>query len=236
MSTDTPIRSRRRGMAVVAVAALAGILLGAGGSTLALWNASASRTGSISSGAEFFAAGRPGATQAAQGNRISVSVGEAEAKTLVAEGKVAVPFQTDSLSQGNLGLRYTVEGPADWGDGVFGASDTVIFPVAGAADCSVSRAPQQQPGLTSTPVDAAYSSTETPTTEFWCLVATVDRLPGEGAYANTATATAKAPDASQVTAKDQWATQVSTSVDPADEPDHQITFTYETFRPGEVTP
>lgn len=231
MSIETPSRPRRLTLAVIAGAALAGIVLGAGGSTLALWNDSASRAGSIGSGAEWFAAGQPGSTSAAPDGTAAVSVGAAEAETLLSQGSVAVPFQTDSMSQGNLGLRYTVAEPKDWGDGVFGAADTALFPVASAADCTVSAVPHDGSSLTSTPVPADYSGSETPTTEFWCLVASVEQLPGTGAYANTASATATAPDSASVTAQDRWSTRVTTSLDAADESDHEITFTYETFRP-----
>jgi hypothetical protein len=47
------------------------------------------------------------------------------------------------------------------------------------------------------------------------------------------TATAKDPSQRDVSANDTWSANVTSALDPADESDHVISFTYETFRPGE---
>ncbi|MBE8146195.1 hypothetical protein IOD13_05080 [Brevibacterium casei] len=66
---------------ILSLAAVLGILLGIGGGTLALWSDNASGTGEISSGYEYFAAGRVDDTQAAKDKKASVSLGAAEAET-----------------------------------------------------------------------------------------------------------------------------------------------------------
>lgn len=223
-----------RDTAVIGLAATIGLALGVGGVTAAYWNDEVSFAGEISSGYEYFAAGRVDATAPADSaHTASVTIGAAEAAVLVDESSIAIPMQTDSLSQGNKGLRYTVSPPTSWGSGIFGAADVSVFPVNAAADCTVDAAVPASPSLTSTPVTADYSTSTTPATEYWCLLATLDGLPDEGAYKNTATATAKDPSQRDVSATDAWNAVVTSALDPADEPNHTISFTYETFRPGE---
>lgn len=222
-----------RDTALIGLAATVGLALGAGGMTAAYWNDYVSFDGEISSGYEYFAAGRAGSPVAAGSAHTStVTVGAAEATTLVADGAIAIPLQTDSLSQGNKGLRYDVSLPSSWGDGVFSVADTAVFPVASATECTVDAAVPASPSLSSTPITADYSTTTTPTTEYWCLIATLDGLPDEGEYTNTATVTAQDPSGRSVSNTSSWSANVTTAVNPADEDDHSISFTYETFRPG----
>lgn len=237
MNPRLQIRSRGhaiRNVAVIGTAAVAGLALGASGVSLALWNDGVTFDGEIASGYEFFAAGHPGHTQPAVNGTAIVTIGASEANTLVEDGEIAIPLQTDSISQGNKGLRYEVIEP-DWGSSVFGAADVTIFPVDSAEQCTVA-APQPTGELTSTPVAAGYSTTETPVTEFWCLVAVLDDLPGQGDYRNTAEVTAEDGSGAEVSDEDSWNAGVLSPLDPDDEPDHGIQFRYDTFRPGEVTP
>lgn len=236
---------RMRSFSVVGVAAVAGIALGLGASSLALWKDSVSFDGQISSGYEYFAAGPEGGTitpasdegAPPTGNSVDVTIGAAQAATLAADGEVAVVFQTDSLSQGNKGLAYTLAPPADWGSGYFGNSDVEIYWVASPAQCDPEIDPATPPstvsGYTSTPVSADYSDTATVTTEYWCLVATLGDLPDEGTYKNTVTATGTDQADTEVSDTDDWSANVTTALDPANEDDHTITFQYGTFRPGQ---
>lgn len=235
---------RMRSAAVLSVAAVAGLALGLGGASLALWQDAAPATGSVSSGHEYFAAGLAGATTPvsdpatpATGDSVAVSVGADQAATLRDEGELAVVFQTDSLSQGNKGLQYTLAPPADWGDGIFGAAEVSLYWVASADQCAIGTDPATPPshvnGHSSTPVSADYSDTTTPTTEYWCLVATLGALPDEGEYTNEVTATGTDPSGTDVSDTDTWSADVTSAMDPADEADHEITFTYTTFRPGQ---
>lgn len=223
-----------RATATIATAALAGVALGSAGASLALWSDSASFSGEISSGYEHFAAGHVDDTVAAVAGAASVSVGAAEATTLVDTGALAVPMQIDAISQGNKGLRYEVIEPA-WGDGVFGAAEVAVFSVGAAEDCTIETIPTAGP-LASTPVASDYSDSETPVTEFWCLVATLDGLPDEGAYTNTVEVTSEDDAGNTVTDEDAWNADVASAIDPAAEADHDIIFEYETFRPEEGTP
>lgn len=232
------ITKRRRSIAAVAASALAGAALGAGGITAALWFDSAHAGGQISSGYEYFAAGivessdtpdDDSALSTADDDRdVTVTIGSDHAQELVDDGSIAIPLRTDSISQGNKGLTYTITQP-NWGDGVFGNSKPFIFSVEKARDCAVDRAPSSPPGdLTSTPVDASYSGGSEATTEYWCLVAEFDR-PKTGEYSNEATVETD----QGASDSDTWSADVTSGLDPADESDHPITFHYDTFRPGE---
>lgn len=239
-----PGSQRMRSAAVVGIAAVTGLALGLGGASLALWQDSVPFTGSIASGHEYFAAGLEGETTAASdpvapptGDSVTVSVGAVQAATLVADGELAVVLQTDSLSQGNKGLQYTLAPPADWGDGIFGAADVSIYWVASPDQCEAGTDPATPPehvtGHTSTPVTADYSDAKTPTTEYWCLVATLAQLPDAGSYTNEVTASGTDPSDTEVSDTDTWSADVTSALDPTGEPDHDLTFTYTTFRPGE---
>lgn len=223
-------RQRRRSIVVLSTAAVAGMTLGMGGSTLALWQDATGWSASATSGYEYFAAGAPGELQPATNGTVDFTVGSEDVSRLQADGQVAITMQTESISQGNKGLRYTVTEPA-WGEHFFGAASTTLFQVATPDDCRVGNTPAAPGEPTSTPVSAEYSDSEEPLVETWCLVATIDELPDEGEYSNSVTATAQDPAGTSVEATDTWHATVTSTMDPADEPDHVITFGYETFRP-----
>ena len=241
--------SRMRSVTVVAASALLGGTLGIGGASFALWEDAVSFDGQIAAGYEYFAAGRGEANSTTvadtamtgasdpgtppTGDSVAVTVGAADAQLLVEDGQLAIPLRTDSLSQGNKGLHYTLTEP-DWGEGVFGAADVFAFPVATADECTTGNAPAEPPAHTSsTPVATDYSEATTPTTEYWCLVATLDGLPNAGSYTNEVTATGTDPSGAEVSDTDRWSAEVTSPLDPTDEPDHELTFTYTSFRPGE---
>lgn len=227
--------SRMRATAIVSASAALGLLLGAGGTTWALWSDDASISGEIGTGYEYFAAGLAGATTAAVDHEATVTIGSDAAQTLLTDHEVAIPLQTDSLSQGNKGLHYTITQP-DWNTGIFGASTVGIFPIDSAAGCAVENKPAEYDrDLASTPVTSDYSTSTTNTVELWCLVAELDKDGISGEYTNTATVRANDPDDVVVTDTDEWNADVRLGLDPDDEPDHDIIFTYSTFRPG-VTP
>ncbi|MFJ6417635.1 SipW-dependent-type signal peptide-containing protein [Paeniglutamicibacter sp. NPDC091659] len=228
---------------LIASAAAATVLVGSiGGATMALWHDDESFTSQIQTGKVAFAVGAPGATLAksatASGQTLNFTFGKAEAATLLSSKAVAIPIQVDSLSQGNKGMRYSVASPTFGPDSLFGAAKTELVRVDTAADCKLAPRPQLPSPLpsgyyTRTPVSSDYSAATTPTSEFWCLTATLDKLPGAGTYTNKATVTAT-PDkgTGTVTASDQWWANVTSVADASKEPDHTIGFTFETFRPG----
>lgn len=230
-------RSRRtRNTLVVSLAALLGVALGSGGASLALWSDAEVFSGSISSGYEYFAAGHIDDTDPAAGGVASVSIGAEEAEILFEDREVAVALQADSLSQGTKGLHYRAAEPEDWGDNVFGAAEVALFQVDSAQECTPESAADSSAELSSTPVSTDYSDTEEPVTEYWCLAATLDKLPGEGSYENIGSATATAPGGATVTDSDTWEASVASDLDPGAESDHQIDFTYYTFRAEEQLP
>lgn len=228
---------------LIASAATATVLLGSiGGATMALWHAEQSFTSEIKTGKVAFAVGAPGTTLTqeanATGDKLNFSFGKAEAATLLDKLEVAIPIQVDSLSQGNKGMRYAVTPPEFGADSLFGAAKTELVKVESAANCKVSPRPALPSPLPAdyykrTPVSSDYSAGTAPKSEFWCLVATLDKAPGSGTYKNTATVTAT-PDkgTGTVTDSDQWWANVTSVANAAKEPTHTIGFAFETFRPG----
>ena len=237
MTENTISREPRRirAAAVVGTAGLLGIALGTGGASLALWSDQEEFTGEIASGYEYFAAGHLDDTEAAPSGSVSTTIGAEEAATLVENEEIAIPLQTDSLSQGNKGLTYQIAEP-DWGEGIFGAAEVTIFPVETAEECTADNTQEQPEELSSTPVSSDYSDSEELTEEHWCLTASLEGLPGEGTYQNIGTVTADDPRGEPVTDDDDWDAVVGSDLDPEDEADHAIEFSYETFRAGEQTP
>lgn len=225
-------RQRRRSIMVIGAAALAGAVLGMGGGTLALWQDTAGFSISTRTGYEYFAAGAPGATKPATNGTVEFTVGPSQAAKLKDDREIAIPMQTESVSQGNKGLRYTLTEP-NWGTHLFGAASTVLFRVDSPQECTVDNAPATSEQLTSTPVSADYSDSEEPVVENWCLVARIDTLPDEGEYSSSVTVTARDAAGTSVKATDSWHAQVTSALDPSKVPAHVITFSYETFRPSE---
>lgn len=227
----------KRKVGIISACASAGLLLGASGGSLAMWKDTETLSGAIGSGYEYFAAGRADHTTAAVDHRANVTIGKADAAKLLDDKSLAIPLQTDSLSQGNKGLSYTVDEP-EW-SGIFGAADVSLFRVAAESECAVVSAPAGPTApddLTSTPVSADYSTSTTNTVEFWCLVATLPNNGTVGDYKNTVTATAEDPAKVKVKDDDSWNAKVDLGLDPKAEADHVLTFTYETFRPGDQRP
>lgn len=224
-----------RNTGILSAAAALGLLLGVGGGSMALWSDTAHSGGEIASGYEHFAAGRVNDTHPAQDGTVAVGLGPAEAATLLEDGELAVALQTDSLSQGNRGLRYTLTPPA-WESGVFGASEVSVFRVSAASDCTVAKTPARASALASTPVSADYSDTTDDTVEYWCVTAKLKNGGEIGDYTNTATVTAEDPAGTTVDAQDSWTARIRLGLDPKQEPTHEIVFAYETFRPGGTAP
>ena len=228
---------------LIASAAAATVLVGSiGGATLALWHDEETFTSQIQTGKVSFAVGAPGATLAqsatAAGQELKFTFGKAEATTLLETKAVAIPMQVDSLSQGNKGMRYTATPPTFAAGSIFGAAKSELVRVASPAQCTVAlkpESPSTKPAgyYTRTPVSSDYSASSVPASEYWCLVATLDKAPGTGTYTNKVTVEAT-PDAggSKVADEDQWWANVTSVADATKEPDHTVGFTFETFRPG----
>src|SRR5690625_3062089 len=146
-------RQRRRSVVLIGAAALAGAALGMGGGTLALWQDTAGFSVSTRTGYEYFAAGAPGETKSATNGTVEFVVGPDEAAKLKDDREIAIAMQTESVSQGNKGLRYTLTEP-NWGTHLFGAASTLLFRVDSPQECTVENAPAESDQLTPTPVSA----------------------------------------------------------------------------------
>lgn len=225
--------SRRRTRAAVAVSAV-GVLLAAvtAGSAVALWSDSAETGEDVVTGMVAFSAGRSAASLVAAtgaGDDVSVTIGSAEATTLVDTGALALPLTVSSLAQGNRGLRYEIALPTPTPGTVLGATDLTVFPVTAPAECTTAAVPPPQPDFTSASVPATYTDTATPTEEYWCLYGTLDEPALQGTYTNIATVTAESA-MGHVSDTDSWSAGVL--ADPASEPDAHLTFSHETYRPN----
>lgn len=233
---------------LIASGAGAALVLGSlGGTTMALWHDEGSFSSQIGNGKVAFAVGSPkvpsgpltappAQAASAAGQTLTFGVGKVQAETLLRDLEVAIPIQVDSLSQGNKGLRYTVAPPNFPSGSLFSTADTQLVKVDSAADCTVDPRPELPSPLptgyyTSTPVSADYSVTGTPTSEFWCLTATLDKLPGSGTYTNKVGVTAES-SGGPVSDNDQWWANVTGSTDASKEPTTTVGFTFQTFRPG----
>ena len=246
--------SRRRNVttAMLAAGALAlGVGFGAGGSTLARWQDGANpQLGSINWGYEYFGAGQAKTPAGVVLNPVALttptaggvvtldSAGPALATALLAssDGKAAVAFRVDSISQGNKGLKYSVVGPT-WNAGtVLANTTTTLFKVSSLAACTPTATPPSPNPQNSVPVSSAYSTVTAVTSEFWCLTVS-GTMPDVGSYSNTAGATATNQAGGQVTAtpapapaSNAWAATVTTAFLAANQNPGSVTFTYQTFR------
>lgn len=233
-----PAALTRRGRPVAALVGVAlAALLGLGvGATAALWSDREVVDARLPVGVAVFGVGAPAPTGSLSqyathdGAALTFTFGPDEARTLHAEGAVAVPVQVDSLAQGNLGLTYTVEPSVD--GGLFGRSRVTLTRVDDAQACTTDATAGSD--LTSTPWATTYTDAVTPTSEYWCLVARWAPVTGTHEDTVTASGTVDVPGLEEpvpVTGSDTWEASVADAVDPADEPEHTLTFTVTIVRP-----
>lgn len=231
--TFVPARSRRNVVLLIAAGALGTglVALAAAGVTSALWRTELTSHGAVPDAAVLFSVN--GDDASAADPTATVPLGSAEMQTLLDTRSLAVPVEVEALSQGNRGLRYTVELPTTAETDILHWADLSIFPVDDPTACTVDTdAPSELPPLTSTPVAPTYSDATTPTIEHWCLRADLGALPDEGVFTSTTTITgthALGDIVETVPAQ----IDVTTAFTVADEPTHRISFTYETFRAGD---
>lgn len=244
--TPRHTQKRARTALTLSIAAVLGLALGAAGTaTFALWSDQNTLTGSVQTGYEYFAAGLADTTlqtpSPTQPHTVNIPSGwEVDAATeLMQNQSVAVVFETQSLSQGNKGLSYTVNEPADWGDGIFADADVFLYWVPTPADCDVAVAKPATPdtveGFNSQPVSSEYSEDTAVVTEYWCLLATYIPPTAAGHYNNTATVTGRGVNDEVLTDTDQWWVDLSKTYDPTVQIELPMSFTYSTDRPQPVT-
>jgi hypothetical protein len=217
-------------VAVISAALVTAATLGA---STARWNDELTMSAVLNDARVEFGVGRAGEPLqygSATDRSVELTFGAEEAQVLLDEGAVAVPIEVSSLSQGNRGLRYLVTPPTYGGSTIFAYATTAIFPVASPQECTVGASVPAEPSLAATPVPATYSASAVPTVEYWCLSAVAGPLPDEGLYSSAAEGTATAAGGGQVSASTSWYANVTTAMDPEVEPDHVISFTFETFR------
>lgn len=228
-----PARSRRDIVLMVAAATLGAALvaLAATGVTSALWRTELTTHGAVPDAAVLFSVNGDDASSADP--TATVTLGSTEMQSLLDTRSLAVPIEVEALSQGNRGLRYTVELPATAETDILHWAEVSLFPVDGPAACTVDAvAPSELPPLTSTPVSATYSDATAPTIEHWCLRADLDALPDEGVFTTTTTVTGTHA-LGEIVETVPTQIDVTTAFTVADEPTHRISFRYETFRAGD---
>jgi len=241
--------------AIVAAAAMAGLLAGA--TTTALWSDDEQFTPTITSGYIHFAVGDP--SDPAGPVSPAFTPTWAVPADLLGDGTAGNPYleagdtavavvQIDGQSQGNRGLSYELPlGSAVVGDPT-GAGElasglvTTIIAVASPAECTVAAieadpAPVYE-GLVANAivpptelVSAAYSDDPytTPETDYLCLGFTVPAW--EGTYANTGSVRAQDAGGAVVTDTDPW-NAVLLAPEEQFVLDIEFTFDETTYRPG----
>jgi hypothetical protein len=225
---------RRRTLLLPVTVGLAAavVTLALPGVTYALWHTEIVDTATIRDAAVLFAVDGEHASSAAPA--VDVPIGKSDLRSLLTERRLAKPIEVVALSQGNRGLRYSVElpaVPAAPGDTILGAAELGVFRVADAAACTVDLDIPASAPSTSTPVPATYSDSAVPEIEHWCLRADLGVLPDEGRFTSTTTITG-AHALGELVEEVEWDFAILTRLDAADEPPYEVTFTYETFRTG----
>ncbi|WP_336662796.1 hypothetical protein [Leucobacter sp. USHLN154] len=222
---------RGRMILILLGAALSAVLIAVAvaGATSALWRTELSTHAALPDAAVLFDVN--GESSSASDPTVTYAIGSDDMQALMDDGSIAIPIEVKSLSQGNRGLRYTVTPPATTETDIMHWADTTVFPVTSEGSCTVDTDVPTDPPLTSTPVPATYSDTTTPTTEYWCLHAKLGHLPDAGRYTSTATITGTHA-LGEIVKESLWDLEVTTAFTVADEPEHEVAFTYETFRAG----
>ncbi len=221
------VRSRSI-LTFVGVTALSALVAAAlPGATYALWHAELETTGVITDAATIFSVN--GSEASSADPTVGVPLGPAEAQILLDDLELAIPVEVRALSQGNRGLRYTVDLPPAADGSLFAGADVAVFPVPDAEACTVATALPDSPPTSATPVPAEYSDADVPEIEFWCVRAHLDEIPDEGPFqtSTTITGTHALGEISDVTV---WSFDVLTAFRAAAEPMREVAFTYETFR------
>lgn len=218
------------GIALLSLVLFGGTLAG----TYALWSDAESFTGNINTAHVQFTVGTPtnvSDTITSDNKTVNYQITQANAVTLEANGKIAIPIRVQSLAQGNQGLSYEAMLPTFTVGTPFALGDTKFFKVNTPGECTVADAPASPPAppYKSTPITSDYSDTTALTEEYWCLTSVYTA----GAYTNTGTVSGSIAGDSY-TDSDTWSVDVKADTTAANNPDRPITFTYKTFRPGET--
>lgn len=235
----------KRSVALGAAGLLAGSLLGVG--TFALWRAfDEVPVAELRYGAEHFAVNGQAANTAygekVAGHAVQATVdGPGLAQQVLDHGRGAQPFLVEGYSQGNKGIRYTVERPADWwaAGTLLEGAETTFWRVNDAAECTRDATPPGDETTFTWPLGTAdYTDSTAPASETWCILVAKE---AGGVYTNTGSATATWTDSegnvTEVTAEpgpdgNTWNAVVTSDLDPADQNEPTIGFSYETHRPG----
>lgn len=230
-TTHVTLKNRRRTAIATTAGALGAALVAVAvtGATSALWRTELTAQAALPDAAVLFTVNGEDATASVP--TVAVTLGTAETQALLDEGRIALPIEVESLSQGNRGLRYSITLPTTQESDILHWADVTVFPVTAQAQCTVDTEAPILPPSTSTPVPATYSDGTTPVTEHWCLQAELGQLPDVGVYTSTATITGTHA-LGEIVATQPWNIDVATAFTAANEPTHRIEFTYETFRDG----
>lgn len=221
--------SRRSSVFLLAIAILGLVLmiLDIPGVTNASWRSELTTQGAIADAAVLFEVNGQHAT--ATEPTVGVDLGPAEAQALLDEGKLAIPVEVKSLSQGNPGLRYEVELPDTDENSILHRTNKGIFPVSDPGECTVDTAIPTGHQQSSVPVPATYSDSTIPVIEFWCLRADLSSLHDLGTFTSQTTISAE-HSLGETFRNVEWEIDVRTPLTAQNEPKQSVKFTYETFR------
>ena len=229
-------RSRAWFWVCTAVVCAAVFALSTAGGSVALWNSTRVITASISQGQVEFSVGVVGRAATAatdQSHTADVTLSADDARSLLDDGAIAVPIEVRSLSQGNRGLRYSAVLPSPGPDTIFGASRVWLQSVSSPSECVVGGDPSGElTTITSTPVTADYSDSTVAEIEYLCVHAVRGTMIDEGTFsAGAAFSGSSVGGTVQAEAEDTL--EVTTALQPTDEPAYVISFSFGTFRKGQ---
>ncbi|WP_026819757.1 SipW-dependent-type signal peptide-containing protein [Arthrobacter castelli] len=231
-----------------------GAVLGTGtAATFASWQDQITIDVSITAGYIHFAVDDPNSDPAAlnridrPGQSLTWTVPENVLDNLAPEQPQSAVVQIDAQSQGNRGLSYTLDGASVAGDNSLTSAATVTITAVGHPGSCGTGSSAPGPVLYEGPIQGAATESRelvtseytdapwtNPETEYLCLAFTVPD--GMGSYTNEGTVTGTAEgglEADQkVTATDTWSGRSGPS-QAARNADVTLTFSYETYRPGE---
>jgi len=229
-------RSRAWFWASAVAVCIAVFALGTAGGSVALWNSTRVIAASIDQGQVEFSAGVVGRAATAatdQSHSADVTLSADDARSLLDDGAIAVPIEVRSLSQGSRGLRYGAALPSPGPDTIFGASRVWLESVSSPSECVIGGDPSGDlTTVSSTPVSADYSNSTIAQVEYVCVHAVRGPMFDEGPFSAGAAFSGSSVGGA-VAAEAEDSLEVTTALQPSDEPPYVIAFAFETFRKGQ---
>ncbi|GAB3267806.1 hypothetical protein [Arthrobacter pigmenti] len=243
----------KRSLAAGTVLALGAVLGTGSAAAVASWQDKITVDVNLTRGYIHFAVDNPNSDPTAMnsidrsGQSLTWTVPENVLQNLAPQQPQSAVVQIDAQSQGNRGLSYTLDGASITGDDTLAGVANVAITAVGQPDSCGADTPAPGPvlyegaieGATIEPTELVISDYtdapwSDPETDYLCLAFTVpDDL---GDYSNTGIVTGTAEggleEDQKISASDKWSGRATPSQS-ARTADVKLTFSYDTYRPGE---